>query len=464
MEKKLSLGKALLVIGFLLVSIFVGVIFWGLDPQIPIVITTVFAIIIAMINGAKWSDLQESIVKAINSITTSIVFLLVMGIMLGTWLHSGVVPTIIFYGSRIISPKVFLPTAFLLCSATSLTTGDSWGTAGTIGVALLGIALSFGIPAPVIAGAIVSGSYFGDKLSPISDTTVLASGTSGVNVFVHVKYMLYTTVPSMIIATIIYFFIGLKYSGDVNIDQINVINDLLSETFTITPVLLLVPVVVVIMIAKKVDPIPTLMVSAIIAAIFSIVLQGSSISEVIEVMHYGVELDTGNELIDDLIVGGGLDYVMWTISLIFCAMAFAGVLDASGITEAIVRKILSVVRSTGDLILATVVSAIFVNAVTADQYLAIIFPGRMFKDAYKDKNLDLKVLSRTLEDAGTLTSPLFPWNTCGAFIGGVLGVNAFAYLPYAILNWLNPIIAIIYGYTNFKIAYTDESSKVSDEI
>ena len=205
MEKKLSFGKALLVIGFLLVSIFVGVIIWGLDPQIPIVITTVFAVIIAMINGVKWSDLQDSIVKAINGITPSIVFLLVMGIMLGTWLHSGVVPTIIYYGSRIISPKVFLPTAFLLCSATSLTTGDSWGTAGTIGVALLGIALSFGIPAPVIAGVIVSGSYFGDKLSPISDTTVLASGTCGVNVFTHVKYMLYTTVPSMIIATIVYF-------------------------------------------------------------------------------------------------------------------------------------------------------------------------------------------------------------------------------------------------------------------
>lgn len=463
MKKKLSFGKALLVIGFLLVSIFVGVIFWGLDPQIPIVITTVFAVIIAMINGVKWSDLQDSIVKAINGITPSIVFLLVMGIMLGTWLHSGVVPTIIYYGSRIISPKVFLPTAFLLCSATSLTTGDSWGTAGTIGVALLGIALSFGIPAPVIAGVIVSGSYFGDKLSPISDTTVLASGTCGVNVFTHVKYMLYTTVPSMIIATIVYFFIGLKYSGDVNIDQINVINNLLSETFTITPILLLVPVVVVIMIAKKVDPIPTLMVSAIIAAIFSTVLQGASINEVIEVMHYGVELDTGNELIDGLIAGGGLDYVMWTISLILCAMAFAGVLDASGITEVIVSKILSLVRSTGDLILATIVSSIFVNIVAADQYLAIIFPGRMFKDAYEDKNLDLKVLSRTLEDAGTLTSPLIPWNTCGAFIGGVLGVNAFVYLPYAILNWLNPIIAIIYGYTNFKIAYADESAKVSDE-
>lgn len=464
MEKKLSFGKSLLVIGFLLVSIFVGVIMWEQDPQIPIVISTMFAIILALLNGSKWDDLEASIVKTINSIVPSIVFLLAMGIMLGTWLHSGVVPTIIYYGSKLISPSIFLPTAFVLCSITSLTTGDSWGTAGTIGIALLGIGLSFGIPAPVIAGTIVSGSYFGDKLSPISDTTVLASGVCEVDVFDHIKYMLFTTVPSMIISCIIYFFIGLKYAKHVEIEQITELHRLLSETFTISPILLLVPVAVMVMIALKVKAVPALMGGAVFAAFFAAIFQGAGLSEIVEVMHYGVEMDTGYELIDELIVGGGLDYVMWTISLVLCAMALAGVLDGAGVTEAIVNKILGVVRSTGDLILATVVSSIFLNAATADQYLAIIFPARMFKDAYKERDIDLKVLSRTLEDAGTLTSPLFPWNTCGAFIASALGVSPFAYLPYAILNWLNPLIAVIYGYTNFNIAYTKKPNLESTEV
>ena len=449
---------------FLLLSIFVGVIMWEQDPQIPIVISTIFAIVLSLFNGTSWDELEESIVKTINSITPSIVFLLAMGIMLGTWLHSGVVPTIIYYGSRLISPNIFLPTAFLLCSITSLTTGDSWGTAGTIGIALLGIGMSFGVPTPVIAGAIVSGSYFGDKLSPISDTTVLASGVCEVDIIDHVKYMLFTTVPSMIIAMIIYFFLGLKYAKHVEVEQILELHRLLVETFTISPILLLVPVAVLLMIVKKIKAVPALIGGAVFAAVFAMIFQGASLSEVVEVMHYGVEMDTGYELIDELIVGGGLDYVMWTISLIFCAMALAGVLDGSGVTEAIVNKILGIVRSTGDLILATVVSSIFLNAATADQYLAIIFPARMFKDAYVERNIDLKVLSRTLEDAGTLTSPLFPWNTCGAFIGSALGVSPFAYLPYAILNWLNPIIAIIYGYANLNIATGDKASETKEAV
>ena len=205
MKKKLSFSKSLLIIGFLLISIFVGVVLWELDPQIPIVITIIFASILAILNGIKWMDLEDKMIEVVNTITPAMLFLLAMGMMLGTWLHSGVVPTMIYYGSKLISPKIFLPTAFLLCSAASVTTGDSWGTAGTVGIAVMGIGISFGVPAPIVAGAVVSGSYFGDKLSPISDTTVLASGVCDVDIFEHVKYMLYTTVPSMIIALIVYF-------------------------------------------------------------------------------------------------------------------------------------------------------------------------------------------------------------------------------------------------------------------
>ena len=459
MEAKLSFGKSLLIIAILLICIFVGVILWGLDPHIPIIIATAIAAVIAILSGMKWEQLEDSMVKAVNNVTPAILFLLAMGMMLGTWLHSGVVPTMIYYGSKMIAPSIFLPTAFLLCSAASLTTGDSWGTAGTIGVAIMGIGISFGFPAAMIAGAVVSGSYFGDKLSPISDTTVLASGVSGVDVFEHVKYMLYTTVPSMIIATIAYFFLGLKYSKNVDLEQISALRELLGETFTISPILLLVPLFVIVMIVLKAKPIPALLGGTIFAAILAIIFQGATLSEVFDVMHYGVALDTSHELIDELIAGGGLDYVMWTVSLILCAMAFAGVFEGTGAADQIVDRILARVRRLGDLITATIVSSIFLNITTADQYLAIILPGRMYKDAYKRMNIHPKVLSRTLEDAGTLTSPLFPWNTCGAFVGSVLGVNPFAYLPYAILNWLNSIIAIIYGYTKFKIAYLDETKE-----
>lgn len=459
MSKKLSFGQSLFIVLFLLVSIAACVIFWEMDPQIPIVLTTAVAAVMAAASGIRWEDLEDSMVNVVNTITPSMLFLLAMGMMLGSWLHSGIVPTMIFYGSKLISPTIFLPTTFLLCSASSLITGDSWATAATVGIALLGVGITYGVPAPIIAGAIVSGSYFGDKLSPISDTTVLASGVSNVEVFDHVKCMLYTTIPSTLISMIAYFFIGLKFA-EVEIEQIIELQRLLKETFVITPILLLIPLLVLVLIFSfKIKAIPALIAGSIGAGIFAILFQGSSLPEVLDAMHYGVEMDTGYELIDELIVGGGLDYVMWTISLVLCAMALAGVLDGTGATEALVNKILTFVKSTGDLIAATVVSSIFLNIATADQYLAIIFPARMFKGEYEKKNIDPRILSRTLEDAGTLTSPLIPWNTCGAFVGAALGVNPFAYLPYAILCWFNPILAIIYGYTDKFILYTDGKSK-----
>lgn len=459
MEKQnnnLSLGKSLLILAFLLVSIFFGVVLWGLDPQIPIVITTIFAAIIAIASGSKWDDLEESILESLNTVGQAMLVLLVIGMMLGTWLHSGVVPTMIYYGSKLISPNIFLPTACLLCSISSLATGDSWGTAGTVGIAIMGIGMGFGVPAPIVAGAVVSGAYFGDKMSPLSDTTLLSSAVAEVDLFEHIKYMLYTTVPTLVIALIAYFFIGLRYSQNINVDEINVLLDALKASVNINPILLLAPIFVIGMIVLKIKPLPALMGGTIMGSVFAMIFQSASLQEVFEAMHYGVALDTGNEMIDQLISGGGLDYVMWTISLIYCAMALGGVLKGSGALETIVKKILSGVKSTGGLIAATSITSIFLNITTADQYLAIIFPGEMYADEYRRRNIDAKVLSRTLEESGTLTSALIPWNTCGAFLMGVLGVSPFIYLPFAILNWLNPLVGILFGYLDFKIAYIDE--------
>jgi NhaC family Na+:H+ antiporter len=455
-DKNLSFGKSMLILLFLLGSIFLGVVLWGLDAQIPIIITTIFAAGLAISNGSKWSDLESSILESLGTVGQAILVLLVIGMMLGTWLHSGVVPTMIYYGAKLISPAIFLPTACFLCSISSLSTGDSWGTAGTLGVAIMGIGIGFGVPPAIVAGAVVSGSYFGDKMSPLSDTTLLASAVTKVNLFEHIKYMLYTTIPSLAIALVAYFFIGLRYSKNVDLAELNLMLSSLKEAVNINPILLTAPLFVIVMIIKKVQPLPALMGGTLLGSVFAMIFQKASLMEVFEAMHYGVESDTGNEVIDLLVSGGGLDYVMWTISLIYCAMALGGVLKGSGALETIVGKIVSRVNTTGGLIAATAVTSIFLNVATADQYLAILFSGEMYGDEYKRRGIAAKVLSRTLEESGTLTSALIPWNTCGAFMMGVLGVSPFIYLPFAIFNWVSPIVGIVFGYLNIKIARIDD--------
>ena len=454
MGKKVSFSQAIFVMVVLLVFVIGGVVGFGLDAQIPILMAAIVATIIGFMNGMKWSSLEERIFKSISSVLQSMVVLLIIGIMLGTWLQSGIVPSMIYYGGLLISPKLFLPTACLLCACTSLATGDSWGTAGTIGIALLGIGIGMGMPMPLVIGAIISGSYFGDKLSPMSDTTLLASGASEVNIFEHVKYMLYTTVPSLLIAVIAYFFLGLKYANATDMAELTALLEGLKDVVNIHPVLLIAPVFVIVMIILKVSPIPALMCGSLLGAVFAMVFQGCSLADVLGAMHYGVESATGNELIDSLVAGGGLDYVMWTISLVLCAMILGGIMEAIGVFEAIVKKIFSRVKTAGGMIFATVVTCIFMNFTASDQYLAILFPANMYKSKYDELGLDRRVLSRTLEDAGTLTSALIPWNTCGAFMFSLFGISPFVFAPFAILNWLNPIIAIIYGFTGFSIKHT----------
>ncbi|MBQ0005665.1 MAG: Na+/H+ antiporter NhaC [Clostridiales bacterium] len=456
-EKRVSLWQAIMIMLVLLAFIVVGVIIYGLDAQIPILLAAVFTTLVGFVNGVKWEKMEASIMNSLTAVLQAVVVLLVIGIMLGTWLQSGVVPSMIYYGGLVISPKFFLPTACLLCSMTSLATGDSWGTAGTVGIALLGIGIGMGMPMALVIGAVISGSYFGDKLSPMSDTTLLASGTCEVNIFEHVKYMLYTTVPSLCIALIAYFFLGLKYANNVDMAELTELLNGLKDAVNISPVLLLAPVFVIAMIILKVPPIPSLMCGALIGSAFAMIFQGCSLEEVLSAMHYGVAMETGNEVIDSLIAGGGLDYVMWTVSLVFCAMILGGIMESVGVFSVIVETMLAKVKTAGGLIATTVVTCIFMNFTASDQYLAILFPSNMYKGKYDELGLERKVLSRTLEDAGTLTSALVPWNTCGAFLTGLFGVGPLVYAPFAILNWMNPIMAIIYGFTGFSIKYKDKA-------
>ncbi len=455
--RKITFGEAMLVIVFLIGGLMATIMVWGGDPQMPILAAAVFAALIAVRAGHKWSDIEEGIINTIRMSMQAILILAIIGSIIGTWILSGTVPTMIYYGLQILSPGIFLLATCIICSIVALSTGSSWTTAGTVGIALLGVGGGLGIPLPIVAGAIISGAYFGDKMSPLSDTTNLAPAMTGANLFDHVRHMVYTTGPSYIIALILYGIIGMKYAGrELDVVGISELLGTLSQNFNINPLLLLPPILVIVMVILKVPAIPGLIGGVALGGIFSAIFQGAGMSGIIDAAHYGYVSETGITAIDDLLSRGGLDSMMWTISLILIAMSFGGVMERTGMLEVIAEKILTFAKSTGSLVLATVVTCIFTNLTAGDQYLSIVVPGRMYKPMYDERRLHPKNLSRILEDSGTLTSPLVPWNTCGAFMYSTLGVHPFAYLPYAFLNLINPVVSVFYGYTGITMEYLPE--------
>lgn len=447
-QRQISFGEVLFVLLFLIVSLMATIMLFGGDPHMPILVTAGVASIVAIRAGYKWDDIQDGIIDGIKMSMQAILILMIVGMLIGVWILAGVVPTMIYYGLKILSPGIFLVATCLICCIVSLATGSSWTTAGTVGVALMGVGMGLGMPLPMVAGAIISGAYFGDKMSPLSDTTNLAPAMAGSDLFDHVKHMIYTTGPSLIIALILYGILGARYAGkELDVAQINQLLDGLAGQFAINPLLFIPPIIVILMVVFKVPAIPGLIGGVVLGGIFAVIFQGAGMSAIIEASHYGFVSETGIVEIDDLLSRGGLDSMMWTVSLIMIAMSFGGVLERTGMLNALLEKVLRVVNSTGSLVLATVLSCFFINLTSGDQYMSLVVPGRMFKNAYAERGLHPKNLSRVLEDAGTLSSPLIPWNTCGAFMLSTLAVHPFAYLPYAFLNLLNPIVSVFYGYT-----------------
>lgn len=403
-------------------------------------------------------------ISTINSSMQAILIQMIIGIIIGTWILAGIVPTMIYYGLQILSPAIFLPSAAILCAIISVATGSAWTTAGTVGIALLGVGQGLGMPLPLVAGTIISGAYFGDKMSPLSDSTNLAAAVTEVKLFDHIGHMLKTTSVSFIIALILYGFVGMKYSSSaLDTAQINQLLDALKQHFHISPILLLPSILVVSIVIMKVPAVPGLLCGGILGGIFAIIFQKSTLADVILVSHYGFNSQSGFEAMDSLLSRGGLDSMMYTVSLIIIAMCFGGVIEKIKVLEVIAEKLLIFTKTRGSLVLTTALSSIFCNFTMADQYLAIVVPGRMFRKSYEEKNLKLKNLSRVLEDSGTLTSSLVPWSTCGAFMLTTLGVHPFAYLPFAFLNLINPIVSIIYGYTGFTME-KDEVISPTEEV
>ncbi len=337
----------------------------------------------------------------------------------------------------------------LVCSIVSVATGSSWTTAGTVGIALLGIGQTLGIPSSIIAGAIISGAYFGDKMSPLSDTTNLAPAMAGATLFDHIKHMMYTTVPAFVISILLYTALGLKYAGQtMDTAQIDVISQTLEQAFqTLSPLLLVAPIIVIGLVILKVSAIPALFIGTLVGAVFAVTMQSASLADVIEAMHYGYESLTGIEAVDQLLTRGGLDSMLWTVSLILCALSFGGILEKTGMIETIATAALRYVKGTFGLVLTTILTGIFTNVVTGEQYLAIVMPGRMYKDEYAKRNLAPKNLSRAIEDSSTISSPLIPWTTCGSYMFATLGVSPFAYLPFAFFNLLSILISLILAAT-----------------
>lgn len=461
-DKNMTFGKAMIPVIFLVAALLVTLFHYGGDPHIPILAGTIVASIVAITAGYKWDEIESGIVETVSGAMQAILIVGIIGMIIGTWILSGTVPTMIYYGLKIISPKIFLVAVCLICSVVSLATGSSWTTAGTVGIAFIGMGQGLEIPLPMVAGAVISGAYFGDKMSPLSDTTNLAPAMAGSTLFDHIRHMIYTTAPSYVIALILYGILGVKYgSNALNPEGINVILDGLSSQFTISPLLLIPPLVVISMVILKIPALPGLIGGAVLGGLFAAIFQGANLGEIIEATHYGYFSETGVEAIDTLLSRGGLDSMMWTLSLVLIAMCFAGVMEKSGALQAIAKKILIFANNTGNLVLATVLTCAATVFVTGEQYMSIVIGGGMFRDAYAEQGLNPKNLSRVLEDAGTLLAPLVPWSSCAAFMYTSMGVPTIEYIPYAFLCLINPIVSIIYGYTGITM---EKLPKVSETV
>lgn len=417
--------------------------------HIPLVLGALIAAILATTRlGYTWAEIEEGILSSIAGTMQAILILAIIGMIIGTWILGGIVPILIYYGLQILNPAIFLVASCLLCCIIALATGSSWTTAGTVGIALMGVAAGLGVPAPMAAGAIISGAYFGDKMSPLSDTTNLAPAMAGANLFDHVRHMVYTTGTSLIIALIGFGVLGMQFAGkELDAENIQALLALMNDNFNLNPLLLLVPVFVIVMVAKKVPAIPGLFIGTLLGGLAAMLFQGATPAAVMGAMMDGVTSETGNEVLDTLLTRGGLQSMMWTISLILCALTFGGVLEKTKLLEVIAGRILVFAKSTGSLVTATVFTSMFTNILAGDQYLSIVLPGKMYKDEFARRGLAPRNLSRCLEDAGTLTSPLVPWNTCGATMSTYLGVPTVEYVPFCFLNLVNPIVSIVFGFT-----------------
>ncbi len=445
--------------------------------QIVLIIGAAIASIVAVRNGHAWSDIQDAMVLGIGTAMGAIFILLSVGALIGTWMMAGTVPALIYYGLDLMHPQIFYAATCLISAIAALSIGSSWTVAGTLGVGLIGVSMGLGLSEAITAGAVISGAYFGDKMSPLSDTTNLAPAVAGTDLFTHIRHMSWTTGPSIVLALLVFLVIGLCNDAGADTAALRATQETLRESFDISLFTLTPLVVVFLMAARRFPPLPTILFGALLGGITAVALQPEQVLRFADAPDHAVGFAmakgvwmalangyvsaTGVPEVDDLLSRGGMSSMLTTIWLIISALAFGAVLEHAGMLERLIRAALKLARSTGSLIATVVVTCIGVNIVAADQYIAIVLPGKMFKVEFQRRRLDPKNLSRVVEDSGTLTSPLVPWNTCGAYMAATLGVATLAYAPFAFFNLINPLVSIVYGYTGFKIEPLPEPAKPS---
>lgn len=440
--------------------------------QVTLLVVSAFCVLLGTtVLGVPWADFERMITKNVASVTSAIIILLLIGALSGTWMVSGVVPSLIYYGVKIIHPDVFLASTCIISALVSVMTGSSWTTIATIGIALMGIGRAQGFDDGWIAGAIISGAYFGDKISPLSDTTVLASGAVGVPLFKHIRYMLITTIPSLVIALIIFTFAGFMQQSNSSA-EIEQFTSALAGRFHISAWLLMVPVLTGVMIARKVPPIATLFLSTLLAVVFSLVFQSDALHEIaggdlfkgaMQSVYGQTSLSTSNPMLTSLVATRGMAGMMGTIWLIICAMCFGGAMEAGGMVRGITQMFVRMIRGRVSLVASTVCSGLMLNLAVADQYICVLLTGNMFKKIYDRQQYERRLLSRTTEDSVTVTSVLVPWNTCGMTQSTVLGVPTLTYLPYCFFNLISPLMSICVAALGYKIWRTTNSISEKEE-
>ena len=466
----LSIGVALLPIIFLVLLLSINVFIYGDDSlngtnQFILILSGLFGASIGFIYKVSYKKILTSISNSVKSVTGALLILLFVGALAGTWMISGIIPAMVYYGLKILDPNIFLPACIIICSIISVATGSSWTTSATVGIALVGIGKALGIPAGMVGGAVIAGAYFGDKLSPLSDTTNLAAAVTKVDLFKHIKYLTYTTIPSISITLIVFIILGFLQVSDGTTDNTYLLNSI-SEKFNISLALFLVPLLVLIMIVKKTPPLIALVIGTLVGALFSLIFQPQIISELSGVTNSSlidsyivimntitgeINIETNNEILNDLFSTGGMLGMMNTIFLVIGTMVFGGVMDAIGALKTISKALLKWADNTFKLFASTVASCLALNVSASDQYLSIVVSGKMFEKAFEDKGLAPENLSRTLEDSATVTSALIPWNSCGAYHSSVLGVSVGEYFIYAIFNWISPFMTLLYAALRIKI-------------
>ena len=452
------LWEAIVSLLSLVVGIMLSILVYGTDPHIPMLLGVFVAAVVATRAGYKWDAIQDGMLKGIANSLQAIVILLIIGILIGVWIVSGVVPTLLYYGLKILAPEIFLPAAVVICAVTSLATGTSWGTTGTIGVALMGIGAGLGFPLPLVAGAVLSGAYFGDKMSPLSDTTNLAPAMAGTDIYTHIRHMTYTSGVAIVLTLVIEVVLGFFYGGgEENLAAVEEILVTLDRDFTIGLWHLIPPLLVIVCAYKRAPAIPGLVAGVLSAIVLGVIFEGVTYPALLDIAYSGYASNTGIEAVDSLLSKGGFTSMLYAISIVICAMMFGGIMEGTNQLKVIVESILRLATSTGSLITSTVLTSLGANLVLCDQYMAIVLGGRMYAQAYRDRGLHAKNLSRAVEDSATVTANLVPWNSGGAYQAATLGVATIAYLPFNFFCWLSPLVTLIYGWAGWTIAPLDKT-------